>query len=87
MDESEARGLRAGDRVVYRIGEGATVPHCKDCEAILDALFGGRVARVFWAAFEVRWDDGLLQVISFNEAHNIFQEGHNGRIREPWVRA
>jgi hypothetical protein len=69
MDENEARSLKAGDKVVYQIGD--------------SALSAGRVAKVYWAAFEVRWDDGLLQVISFNEAHNIFQEGRDGRIREP----
>ncbi len=57
MLEPEARSLKPGDRLIYRI---------EDVE-----LAQGAVKKLHWAAFTILWDDGVEQVVSYNEAHYI----------------
>ena len=59
MTEPEAKNLKMGNRVVYRLGN--------------QEFSQGTVINTYPVAFKVTWDDGGdPQAVNHNEAHHIF---------------
>ena len=66
MTEPEAKNLKMGDRVVYRLGD--------------QEFSRGTVTNTYPVAFKVVWDDGgESQMVNYNEAHYIFPVPDSGR--------
>ena len=59
MDEKEALSLKVGERIIWSMGNGY--------------IDWGTVSGVHHAAFKVKWDNGLDQTVSYNEAHYIYR--------------